>query len=163
MSSTLAVEVLPSTPCDQALAIWFEQHKAYIRGGTVRTYRQYITTLSSFFHAKPLAEIGVTEVRTYQAWRSQTCCATRVNAELSALQMTMKEADLWTPIAKLYRPLPVPKTKVRQNMSEEEERRLLKVALDPKMPRRLLAGHCLIVMASAISLSVIVGAIIRLR
>jgi hypothetical protein len=62
MSSTLAVEVLPSTPCDQALAIWFEQHKAYIRGGTVRTYRQYITTLSSFFHAKPLAEIGVTEV-----------------------------------------------------------------------------------------------------
>ncbi len=148
MSSTLAVEVLPSTPCDQALAIWYEQHKAYIRGGTVRTYRQYITTLSSFFQAKPLAEIGVTEVRAYQAWRSQTCCATRVNAELSALQMTMKEADLWTPIAKLYRPLPVPKTKVRQNMSGEEESRLLKVALDPKMPRRLLAGHCLVVMAN---------------
>ena len=52
------------------------------------------------------------------------------------------------PIAKLYRPLPMPKTKVRQNMSEEEERRLLKVALDPKMPRRLLAGHCLVVMAN---------------
>jgi integrase len=33
-------------------------------------------------------------------------------------------------------------------MSEEEERRLLKVALDPKMPRRLLAGHCLVVMAN---------------
>jgi integrase len=148
MNSTFAVEVLPSTPCDQALAIWFDQHKTYIRGGTVRTYRQYIMTLANFFHAKPLAEIDVTEVRAYQAWRSQTCCATRVNAELSALQMTMKEADLWTPIAKLYRPLPVPKTKVRQNMSEEEERRFLRVALDPKMPRRLLAGHCLVVMAN---------------
>ena len=40
MNSTLALQVLPSTPCDQALAIWFDQHKAYIRGGTVRTYRQ---------------------------------------------------------------------------------------------------------------------------
>jgi hypothetical protein len=105
-------------------------------------------TLANFFHAKPLAEIDVTEVRAYQAWRSQTCCSTRVNAGLSALQMTMKEADLRAPIAKLYRPLPVPKTKTRQNMSEEEQRRLLKVALDPKMPRRLLAGHCLVVMAS---------------
>jgi integrase len=146
MNSTVALD--PSTPCDQALAIWFDQHKTYIRGGTVRTYRQYISTLANFFHAKPRAEIGVTEVRAYQAWRSQTCCTTRVNAELSALQMTMKEADLWTPIAKLYRPLPVPKTKVRQNMSEEEECRLLKVALDPKKPRRLLAGHCLVVMAN---------------
>jgi hypothetical protein len=147
MNSTLAVEVQSSTPCDQALAIWFEQHKAYIRGGTVRTYRQYITTLSNFFHAKSLGEIGVTEVRAYQTWRSQTCVATRVNAELSALQMCMKEADLWEPIARLYRPLLVPKTKVQQNMSEEEERRFLQVALDPRMPRRLLAGHCLVVMA----------------
>jgi integrase len=148
MNSTLAAEVLPSTPCDQALAIWFDQHKTYIRGGTVRTYRQYITTLANFFHARPLAEIGVTEVRAYQGWRKETCGATRINGELCALQMCMKEADLWTPIAKLYRPLPVPKTKVRQNMSEEEERRFLRVALDPKMPRRLLAGHCLVVMAN---------------
>jgi hypothetical protein len=56
MNSAAALH--PSTPCDQALAIWFDQHKAYIRGGTVRTYRQYITTLANFFHAKPLAEIG---------------------------------------------------------------------------------------------------------
>ncbi len=138
----------PSTPCNEALASWFDQHRTYIRGGTVRTYRQYVTSVSNFFGAKPLAEIGVTEIRAYQAWRSQTCVATRVNAELSALQMTMKEADLWASVAKLYRPLPVPKTKVRQNMSEEEERRFLRVALDPKMTRRLLAGHCLVVMAN---------------
>jgi hypothetical protein len=144
MNSTAALH--PSTPCNEALAIWFDQHKTYIRGGTVRTYRQYVTTLSNFFRAKPLAEIGVTEVRAYQTWRSQTCVATRVNAELSALQMTMKEADLWAPIAKLYRPLPVPSTRVRQNMSEEEERRLLDVAFIH--PRRRLAGHCLIVMAN---------------
>src|ERR1700722_12817549 len=138
----------PSTPCDEALASWFDQHRPYIRGGTPKTYLQYVKILSEFFGAKPLAEIGVTEVRAYQAWRSQACVANRVNAELSALQMTMKEADLWAPVAKLYRPLPVAKTRVRQNMSEEEERRFLRVALDPKMTRRLLAGHCLVVMAN---------------
>jgi integrase len=58
----------------------------------------------------------------------------------------MKEADLWTSIAKLYRPLPVPSTRVRQNMSQEEERRLLAVAFDK--PRRRVAGHCLVVMAN---------------
>jgi hypothetical protein len=146
MNSTAALH--PSTSCNEALAIWFDQHKTYIRGATVRTYSQYIKTLSDFFRSKPLSKVGVTEVRSYQAWRGQTCGATRVNGELSALQMCMKEADLWDRIAKLYRPLPVPKTRVRQNMSEEEERRFLRVAFDPKMARRLLAGHCLVVMAN---------------
>jgi integrase len=147
MNSTLAIEVSASMPCDQALTVWFEQHKAYIRGGTPRTYLQYIKTLSSFFQSRPLVEISIAEVRAYQNWRRQTCCATRVNAELSNLQMTMKEADLWDErIARLYRPLPVPKTKVRQNMSEEEERRFLAIAT--VNPRRRLAGHCLIVMAN---------------
>jgi hypothetical protein len=50
--------------------------------------------------------------------------------------------------AKLYRPLAVPKTKGRQNMSEEGERRLIETASDPKSPRRLLAGHCLGVMGN---------------
>jgi integrase len=143
---TSSPQIISSTPCDQALSTWFEQHKAYIRGGTVRTYRQYIKTLSTFFGAKPLAQIGISEVRAYQQWRNQTCVATRVNAELSSLQMCMKEADLWATVAKLYRPLPVAKTKVRQNMSEEEERRLLAVAFTH--PRRRVAGHCLIVMAN---------------
>jgi hypothetical protein len=103
------LQIIPSTPCDIALNVWFKQHIAYIRGGTVRTYRQYIKTLSGFFEAKPLGQIGIYGVRAYQEWRSGSACATRVNGELSALQMCMREADLWAPIAKHYRPLPVPK------------------------------------------------------
>jgi integrase len=143
---TSELHVRPSTPCNEALAVWFEQHKAYIRGQTTRTYQQYVKTLSGFFRARPLAQIGISEVRAYQDWRKKSCVTTRVNSELSALQMCMKEADLWAPIAKLYRPLPVPSTRVRQNMSEEEERRLLAVAFTN--PRRALAGHCLVVMAN---------------
>lgn len=143
MSTT--IEAL--TPTDEALAIWFQQHCQYITGQTPRTYRQYVKSLSSFFQQMPLKQIDIGNVRGYQEWRKKTCGATRINGELSALQMCMKEADLWDKrIAPLYRPLPVPKTKVRQNMSEEEERRLLAVAFDK--PRRRLAGHCLVVMAN---------------
>jgi hypothetical protein len=31
MNSSAAIN--PSTPCDEALAIWFDQHKTYIRAG----------------------------------------------------------------------------------------------------------------------------------
>jgi integrase len=148
--------VVPSMPVDKALSAWFQQHRQYIAGETPRTYQQYVKALSEFFQQMPLKKIEIGNVRAYQAWRKQTCGATRINGELSALQMCMKEcqissggrpSNLWEAhIAPLYRPLPVPKTKVRQNMSEEEERRLLAVAFDK--PRRRLAGHCLIVMAN---------------
>lgn len=139
--------VFRSMPADGALAAWFKQHRQYIAGETPRTYCQYVKALSEFFQQMPLIKIEIGNIRAYQAHRQQTCGANRINGELSALQMCMKEADLWDKrIAPLYRPLPVPKTKVRQNMSEEEERRLLAVAFDK--PRRRLAGHCLIVMSN---------------
>ena len=139
--------VVRSMPADEALAAWFKQHRQYIAGGTPRTYLQYVKVLTEFFQQMPLKTIGIGNIRAFQDWRKQKCVASRVNAELSALQMCMKEADLWDKrIAPLYRPLPVPKTKVRQNMSEDEERRLLAVAFDK--PRRRLAGHCLIIMAN---------------
>src|ERR1700728_3110227 len=122
-------QITASMPCDQALSAWLEQHLPYIRGATPRIYRQYIKVLAEFFKQKPVGEIRLADVRAFQEWRKQRCGASRVNAELCALKMTMQEADLWEPIAKLYRPLPVPKKKVRQNMSEEEEHRLLKIAL----------------------------------
>lgn len=139
--------VVRSMPADEALAAWLKHHRQFIAGATPRTYQQYVKVLSEFFQQMPLKAIAIGNVRAYQQWRREKCVASRVNAELSALQMCMKEADLWDKrIAPLYRPLPVPKTKVRQNMSEEEERRLLAVAFDK--PRRRLAGHCLIVMAN---------------
>lgn len=134
-------------PTSEALATWYALHRPFIAGATPKTYLQYVKSLSEFFQQLPLNQIHIGNIRAYQAWRSQKCVATRVNAELSALQMTMKEADLWDKrIAPLYRALPIAKTKVRQNMSEEEEQRLLAVAFDK--PRRQLAGHCLIIMAN---------------
>lgn len=140
-------KITRNTPTDEALRLWLQQHSTYIGVRTKRTYQQYVDNLKDFFQALPLGKIMIGNIRAYQELRAHTCVATTINGELSNLQMCMREADLWDKrIAPLYRPLPVPKTKVRQNMSEEEERRLLAVAFVD--PRRRLAGHCLVLMAN---------------
>lgn len=141
-------QIEPSTPFATAATNWLYEHSAYIKKGTHRTYAQYLNRLSEFYGALPLKDFSIGNVRAYQRWRAQTCGAQRINAELSALQQVLKQVNHWRHIEAIYRPLPVPKTKVRQNMSVEEEQRLVAVALDGAKPRRLLAGHCLILMAN---------------
>ena len=130
----------------EAADAWLAFHSPYIKDNTRRVYRQYVKTLKDFIGAAALGGIHIGTVRGFQAWRSEQACPTRVNSEASALKMILQEANLWDRIGLLYRPLPVPKVKVRQNMSEDEEKRLIAVALDK--PRRRLAGHCLLIMAN---------------
>jgi integrase len=127
---------------------WLNTHRLYIKPGTYRSYRQYTGTLKQFFGDLPLGDFHIGSVRAYQRWRRERAGAVRTNAEVSALQMVLKECNHWKHIEDIYRPLPIPQTKVRQNMSEEEERRLLAVALDSSKPKRLVAGHCLILMSN---------------
>lgn len=130
---------------DAALA-WFGFHSTYLKPNTRRVYAQYVKTLGDFLGAAKLGSIHIGTVRAFQQWRAQSACPTRVNSETSALKMILAEANLWDRIGLLYHPLPIPKKKVRQNMSEEEERRLMAVALDK--PRRRVAGHCLLIMCN---------------
>ena len=127
---------------------WLANRRAYVKPNTYRSYKQYVEMLCKFFEDAPIGSFDISRVRSYQRWRQDTAGALRINSEVSALQQILREADQWRFIEDIYRPLPVPKTKVRQNMSEEEERRLVAVALDSGKPRRLLAGHCLILMAN---------------
>ena len=135
-----------STKFSIAAEGWLSQHQAYIKPRTVRSYQQYVKTLRAFFGETPLRDIGIDEVRRYQKWRQERAGATRTNAECSALQMILKESNLWDHIARLYRPLPLPKKKARKSLSAEQEARLLEEVAKAG-PRRKLAGHCLIVMA----------------
>lgn len=125
---------------------WISQHQAYIKPRTLHTYRQYVKTLLSFFGETPLGSIGIAQVRGYQTWRQEQAGAIRTNSEVSALQMILKEVDLWDRIARQYRPLPIPKKKVRKSLSPEQEARLLEEVVKAG-PRAKLAGHCLILMA----------------
>lgn len=129
---------------ERAGAVWLESHSCYIKKSTLKSYREYVKALGNFFGDLPMNAMHIGHVRAYQSERKAG--ATRINAELSALQMITKELGCWQKVFALYRPMPLPKTKVRQNMSEEEERRLMIVALE--RPKRRMAGHCLLIMAN---------------
>ena len=138
-----------STPFTEAVWLWLDDHSPYIKPGTLRVYRQYALSLSRFLGPIPLEQIHIGNIRAYQRERSLKACPARINAEVIAVMVpVLKEVQLWNRIADVYRPLPVPKKKVRQNMSEEEERRFLAVALDSSKPKRLMAGHCMVIMAN---------------
>jgi integrase len=128
---------------------WLKAHSAYIRPSTRYNYSRYLIPLNKFFGALVVKQIHIGHVRAYQTERRQKVCARRVNQELKCCFIpVLKESNRWKEIGDLYHPLPVVETRTRQNLSEEQERRLLACALDAAHPRRLLAGHCMIVMCN---------------
>ena len=139
----------PSLCFSVAVKIWLTNHEPYIKPGTRRVYRQYASALSEFLGTAQIDQIHIGNIRAYQRWRLERAGASRVNCEVqSVLKPILREIERWDLIANVYHPLPVPKTRTRQNMDENEERRFMACALDASKPRRLLAGHCLLVMAN---------------
>lgn len=137
-----------SLPFNLAVKIWLENHSQYIKPGTLRVYGQHVKKLSEFLQDIPVGKIHIGNIRGYQHWRlGQIKCTEMINAEInSVLAPILAEVGRWENFTKIYRPLPVAKKITRQSMSEEQERRLLAIALDASKPRRLVAGHCLVVM-----------------
>jgi integrase len=136
-------------PFAVASETWLSNHSKYIRPSTLRVYRQYRQSLAAFFGMLSLGHFHIGHVRAYQEDRSKRACPTRVNAEVSSVLIPiLKEVNHWHSMSDVYRPLPIVKKRVRQAMNEEEERRLIAIALDASKPKRLLAGHCLIVMCN---------------
>lgn len=138
-----------SLPFDQAVQIWITNHSQYVLPSTLRSYGQHVRRLTEFLKQIPLKDIHIGNIRAYQEWRLEQASPEQINAEInSVLAPILAEVDRWQYFLRVYKPLRVPKKRVRQSMTEEEERRLLAVALDASKPRRLLAGHCLIVMCN---------------
>jgi integrase len=111
---------------------------------TMRVYVDNCNRLKEFFGSKLLKELHIGHIRGYQKYRLETAGPGLINSECSRLQTLLKEAKMWKQFEESYKPLPVPKIKVRQNMSEDEEKRLMVVAMKPG--KRLVAGHCLVIM-----------------
>lgn len=133
-------------PFNQAADQWLLDNELMLKSNTIRSYRDNIARLKEFFGATPLEKIHIGHVRAYQKKRRQKAGPVLINGECSRLQSIMKAVKLWKPFEDNYKPLPILKEKTRDNMSEDEEKRLYKACLKPG--KRLLAGHCLIVMAN---------------
>lgn len=140
-------------PFSVAAGIWILNMAPYIQSSTLRVYKQYQSSLTQFFSESfsdpELGTFHIGHVRSYQEWRGLRAGPSRINAEIDSVLKTMlREINHWRNIADVYKRLPVPPKQVRKAMKEEQERRLIAVALDRSKPRRLLAGHCLLVMAN---------------
>lgn len=123
---------------------WLSDQTLILKPNTIRSYTDNLNRLKEFFGPKLLRDIHIGHIRGYQKERLLKAGPTLINGECSRIQSLLKEAKCWNTIAPHYKPLPIKKRKVRQNMSEDEEQRLVQVCLKPG--KRLVAGHCLIVM-----------------
>lgn len=138
--------VLHSLPFSRAAEVWLEAHKRYIKPNTLKNYSASLRYLQVSFGEVIVEKIHIGHIRAYQAERSKSVGHYQLNGELSVLQMILKEARCWKPLADLYRPMKVPKSRGGHSISAEEERILREVAFSK--PKWRLAAHCMIVMLS---------------
>lgn len=114
----------PELPFSEAAALYLSlrevdarpgaSHAQYIRGTTLRSYRQYARSLNLFFGAIPLREIHLGHWRSYQALRAAgeppfvrrrrpheepgpcPAKARQINQELALLRVILRRALCWT-------------------------------------------------------------------
>jgi integrase len=138
--------VLHSLPFRRAADLWLDAHKHYIKPNTLRNYTATVKVLQANRGNTVVKEIHIGHIRAYQAERGKSVGAYQLNGEVSVLQMILKEARCWKPIADLYKPIRVPKRRGGHSISAEEERILREVAFTK--PKWRLAAHCMMVMLS---------------
>ncbi len=133
-------------PFPRAAELWFEAHKRYIKPNTIKNYRVSLRPLTAYLGDVLVKDIHIGHIRSYQAERSKTVASYTLNGEVCVLQMILKEARCWKPLADLYKPIRGPKRRGGHSISAEQERILREVAFTK--PKWRLAAHCMMVMLS---------------
>lgn len=110
---------------EQACTRWVEQHSAHLGSHQAKRneyclLRQLVRRLGS----RKLKSITLDDLKTYQANRHQEVGECAVNFELRILVRTLKEANLWHPIEKHYKPLKERESDIGRALSLDELRRL---------------------------------------
>jgi integrase len=137
---------LGDLPFGRAAELWLDAHKRYIKPNTLKNYAASLRYLNPAFGDVIVEKIHIGHIRAYQADRGKSVGAYQLNGEVSVLQMVLKEARCWEPIAELYKPIPVPKRRGGHSISADEERILREVAFSK--PKWRLAAHCMTIMLS---------------
>lgn len=108
-------------PFEQAAQEWLKLKELHIKPKTLKSYRDYIARLDKVFHNILLKDIHIGHLQDYQRCSKQDYHPTAVNHDLNTLSQILRRADLWRPIKKNYRPLPVPKWQPPKVLTQDEE------------------------------------------
>ena len=112
-----------------AAHLWIELNSASVSPRTAAGYPGYAKRLSAYFAKTKLREIGIKQIREYQASESAVIAASTVNHQITFLSHILGEAGIWETIQPHYHPL---KANPRQRpvLTEEEELRLFRTAMN---------------------------------
>jgi integrase len=138
--------VLPSMTFCEAAPLWLKEHAASIGPKTHSDYEYYIRTLNKFFGELPLNEIHAGHLDTYTEERAEAAGASCINHELNTLKQVLQQVEMWTEIAKDYKPLKVGEPTVGQAMEPAAETKLFEIASTE--PRWKVAYLCSILTAT---------------
>jgi len=108
---------------------WVEDHSAHLGSAKAKSnerslLRQVVKRLGN----RKLKNITLDDLKTYQTRRHEEVGERAVNLELRILATVLKEANLWAPIEKHYKPLAEQESDIGRALSVEELRRLADAA-----------------------------------
>ncbi len=123
-----APEAMKKLTFRDAAKLWHDSRKLNLKPRSWEMYGHYIGVLNRFFGDTRLKQLHIGHFIEYQKWRMQKAGASAINHELNTLAQVLDSADLWEPIKRHYRPLPLPKWTPPRVMTAEEEDHLFKIA-----------------------------------
>jgi integrase len=140
---------LASLTLSAAAPIWLDSHQAHVAQSTLKDYKQCIRSLLPFFSDIRLRSIRFEHFERYQRRRlagegwKRKAGPSRINHELNTLSQILNRAGLWEPIARLYKPLPLPRPNIGRALEPEDAERLYRIA--SSNPRWLVAYCCALI------------------
>lgn len=146
-----ATAITPEISLREAGPIWLESRRPFLSGHAFTRYAFYLRPLKAFFSNIRLGDITPDQIRAYQRTRSmlaisgnKPATAGTINHECSCLQQMLKRVGHWQDIAHDYQPLPLPKTECGRALTDQEYKRLLRMAASNK---NWLATFCFVVIS----------------
>jgi integrase len=105
---------------------WIEFRRSRSTPKTIECQQGYVNRLVEHFGDIPLRDFHIGLVNEYQAQRSKKAGPSAINHELNLLGRLLKNADVWSPIAKHYQPLREPEWKAPKTFTVQEQDRIFK-------------------------------------
>jgi integrase len=124
---------------EAAAPLWLAKHRDEIAEKTIHDYEYYLRSLTKFFGDLKLSAIHLGHIEQYQEWRQTartdengrewTAGPSAINHEVNTLAQILGVPGLWKELAKFYRPLKQPKSRVGKALADvDQERKLFAVA-----------------------------------
>lgn len=112
----------------EAWPVWWQTKQQNISPKTAKCYREYYRALGPFFAEVRLCDFSIERIAAYRSYRV-TAGPGLINHEVNCLSQLLASVGLWASIAKVYKPLRVPKSGPGIALLAEEEQCLFELAM----------------------------------